>query len=135
MLRGRSTDWGLGTDMNHSAGRQPEPPPRCPFAGQGLDSEVTAACPGYAAETVDFSGVRVPGDYPGRPPRPRGAACGHMVAARSERGMRLACGHPDGLPLLQPAARKLVGRPWDGRLLRQQPAHLRQTPLHASRAR
>lgn len=69
----------------------------CPFASFGLGSPELTFCPGYLAAEIDFDGVRLPGDYPGKP-RVRGTTCGHLGVAASPRGFRAACEHPDGPP-------------------------------------
>ena len=86
----------------------PRPPAPCPFAPAGLNSSAMAACPGYRAEMVTFTGLEIPGDYTGRA-HPTGTSCSHLVAAASRRGYRAACAHPDGRPLDWPRSADLRG--------------------------
>jgi len=87
------------TAGDHAAVESMSPAP-CPFARLGLDSTLTRACPGYAAQPLSFAGLGA-GESLGER-----ETCAHLGTQRTARGYVSACRHPDG----RPAAAEAIAR-------------------------
>ena len=77
---------------------------RCPFASARIPRDAMAACPGYAAETLDdlsVAGRRLPNP---------GTCCAHLTAERRGAGrFTPACHHPEAARVTE-AARAMLRR-------------------------
>lgn len=68
---------------------------RCPFAVHGMESDLLAACPGFAPLDVRFD------DGPGE--GLRGTTCAHLGRGRTSRGFAALCRHPEAERVVEAA--------------------------------